>query len=58
MSWEQEVNDMWAAVTSNNSTNATETTSSQMWRWWSTVTHNVFLVSAKLLFWVYQGLLC
>ncbi|KAG8935217.1 hypothetical protein FRC01_005473 [Tulasnella sp. 417] len=43
MSWEQEVNDMWAAI-SSNSTNAAETTSSQMWRWWSTVTHNVILM--------------
>ncbi|KAG9043734.1 hypothetical protein FS837_009201, partial [Tulasnella sp. UAMH 9824] len=41
MSWEQEVDDMWAAV---SSANGTETTSSQMWRWWSTVTHNVFLM--------------
>ncbi|KIO30438.1 hypothetical protein M407DRAFT_5641 [Tulasnella calospora MUT 4182] len=43
MSWEQEVNDMWAAI-SSNPTNAVETTTSQMWRWWSTVTHNVILM--------------
>ncbi|KAG9029106.1 hypothetical protein FS837_003639 [Tulasnella sp. UAMH 9824] len=43
MSWEQEVNDVWAAI-SSDSTNAAETTSSQLWRWWSTVTHNVIMM--------------
>ncbi|KAG9043733.1 hypothetical protein FS837_009200 [Tulasnella sp. UAMH 9824] len=42
MSWEQEVNDM-RAVISSNPTNATEAVRSQVWRWWSTVTHNVIL---------------
>ncbi|KIO30437.1 hypothetical protein M407DRAFT_20499 [Tulasnella calospora MUT 4182] len=44
MSWEQEVNDVWTAAINSDSATRTDATASQMWRWWSTVTHNVILM--------------
>ncbi|KAG9019443.1 hypothetical protein FRB90_002266 [Tulasnella sp. 427] len=43
MSWKQEVADIWAAAKSDT-TGTAEKISSQLWRWWGTVTHNVILM--------------